>query len=181
MFARRQRRQRCATAGRPARVGWHRLTSAHGREAISAVPAGDVRRAVQCDAAGLGVAACVRHVGLIPGCTRMHASLGTLLRGKARKRCSAAQRKAKRRHFVLCELSRLSLELNATHIHIFESVYKRTRNITVRLWVWPLARPACDADAGAGECAVLSASGDWAVLGRPLVGSKIKICTLRAI
>ena len=42
---------------------------------------------------------------------------------------SAAQRKAKRRHFVLCELSRLSLELNATHIHIFESVYKRARNI----------------------------------------------------
>ena len=40
---------------------------------------------------------------------------------------SAAQRKAKRRHFVLCELSRLSLELNATHIHIFESVYKRAR------------------------------------------------------
>ena len=42
---------------------------------------------------------------------------------------SAAQRKAKRRHFVLCELSRLSLELNATHIHIFESVYKRARNM----------------------------------------------------
>ena len=42
---------------------------------------------------------------------------------------SAAQRKAKRRQFVLCELSRLSLELNATYIHIFESVYKRARNM----------------------------------------------------
>ena len=42
---------------------------------------------------------------------------------------SAAQSKAKRRHFILCELSRLSLELNATHIHIFESVYKRARNM----------------------------------------------------
>ena len=42
---------------------------------------------------------------------------------------SAAQSNAKRRHFILCELSRLSLELNATHIHIFESVYKRARNI----------------------------------------------------
>ena len=43
---------------------------------------------------------------------------------------SAPRRKAKRRHFVLCELSRLLLELNATHIHIFESVYKRARNIS---------------------------------------------------
>ena len=63
----------------------------------------------------------------------MHASLGTFLRGKARKPrvrlYAAAQRKAKRRHFVLCELSRLLLELNATHIHIFESVYKRARNM----------------------------------------------------
>ena len=42
---------------------------------------------------------------------------------------SGAQSKAKRRHFILCELSRLSLELNATHIHIFESVYKHARNI----------------------------------------------------
>ena len=46
---------------------------------------------------------------------------------------SAAQSKAKRRHFILCELSRLSLELNATHIHIFESVYKHARNITRRV------------------------------------------------
>ena len=46
---------------------------------------------------------------------------------------SAPRRKAKRRHFVLCELSRLLLELNATHIHIFESVYKRARNICVHL------------------------------------------------
>ena len=43
---------------------------------------------------------------------------------------SAAQSKAKRRHFILCELSRLSLELNATHtVFIFSrACNKHARN-----------------------------------------------------
>ena len=67
-------------------------------------------------------------------------------KGKARKRCvlnSSAQSKAKRRHFILCELSRISLELNATHIHIFESVYKHARNIYMYTELLPPDLPRC--------------------------------------
>ena len=165
MFARRQRRRRCTIAGRPARVGWHRLTSAHGRGAISAVPAGDARRAVQCDAAGLGVAACVFATS---GCllnSRMHKDARkswNFPEGESTEtvhRCSAAQRKAKRRHFVLCELSRLSLELNATHIHIFESVYPLPY-LVANSHLKP-TRAALPVEGGQGRCHHCARSSIW--------------------